>query len=103
MKGQKIRSILALIVIMGGAMQLFAQSSNIVKEYKPVTYLSTFDLRELDDSMSNEQKQQPLMMLSKKCELPMFCAIEHNMEVKSRIPVRIRLGNLDYVNKLEGK
>ena len=39
----------------------------------------------------------------KTVQLPFFCRIEEMMSVQARFPVRIRLGNLDYVNKLEGK
>lgn len=35
--------------------------------------------------------------------LPLFCGIEDKMEKNAKIPVRFRLGNLNYVNKLEGK
>jgi len=35
--------------------------------------------------------------------LPFFCKMEHQLQLKSRIPVRIRLGNVDYVNKMESK
>ena len=36
-------------------------------------------------------------------ELPLFCRTEHKWSKLSGINVRMRLGSLDYVNKLEGK
>ena len=36
-------------------------------------------------------------------ELPMFCKMEHQMWSSSKMNVRIRLGSLEYVDKLEGK
>ena len=36
-------------------------------------------------------------------KLPIFCKMEHRMQAKSRFPVRIRLGDVAYVNKLESK
>ena len=35
--------------------------------------------------------------------LPLFCKFEHKISQKSKLNVRMRLGSLDYVNKLEGK
>ena len=33
----------------------------------------------------------------------LFCKIEEKIEIKSKVPVRFRLGSLDYVNQLEQK
>jgi hypothetical protein len=33
----------------------------------------------------------------------LFCRVEWNWEKKTKLPLRIRLGTLDYVNELEGK
>ena len=32
-----------------------------------------------------------------------FCEIENQIQKISKIPLRVRIGNLDYVNKIEGK
>lgn len=43
------------------------------------------------------------IMFMKTTKKPLFCHLEYLCEKKSNIPVRFRLGNLYYVNKLEGK
>jgi len=39
----------------------------------------------------------------KASDLPIFCKAEHQIQKKSGIAFRFRLGSLDYVNSLEGK
>lgn len=36
-------------------------------------------------------------------DLPFFCRIEHNLGLKTRVPIKFRLGSVDYVDWLEGK
>lgn len=39
----------------------------------------------------------------KASELPLFCKFEYKMEKSSKLNLRMRLGDLNYVNKLENK
>jgi hypothetical protein len=36
-------------------------------------------------------------------DLPFFCRIEHNFAQKSTVPLKFRLGSVEYVDWLEGK
>lgn len=36
-------------------------------------------------------------------DLPFFCKIEYLLELSAQLPIKIRLGDLNYVNSLENK
>jgi hypothetical protein len=36
-------------------------------------------------------------------KLPFFCKIEHKINVQQALPVKFRLGSVEYVDKLQGK
>jgi hypothetical protein len=66
---------------------------------------SKFQLQPLPDPVVNKTGpyRHPVMLpWSAEC-LPFFCKIEHNMGLKSKVPMKFRLGSVEYVDWLEGK
>lgn len=53
----------------------------------------------------NSETPRPLVFLPNWSadQLPFFCKIEHNWGKKARIPLKFRLGSVEYVDWLEGK
>lgn len=49
-----------------------------------------------------EKKVSGILVPLNKVE-PFFCKLESGLEKKSGMPIRIRLGSIDYVDYLEGK
>lgn len=52
---------------------------------------------------SDELEAKPIKSIFDANKLPIFCKFEHQLKQKTNINLRMRLGSLDYVNKLEGK
>jgi hypothetical protein len=54
---------------------------------------------------TDPQTPRPLVFLPNWSadQLPFFCKIEHNWGKKARIPLKFRLGSVEYVDWLEGK
>ncbi len=73
-------------------------SSNVDKP--TLTYVSPLDILTYNDSLY--QSNISIRVKNYKTQ-PIFCHLEHMMQVKSNIPVRFRLGTVQYVDKLEGK
>jgi hypothetical protein len=46
---------------------------------------------------------QPLSILFSPNKLPFFCKMEYKMGVEKQYPIKFRLGNVQYVDELEGK
>ena len=51
--------------------------------------------------LADEQKQVPLAYAYK--DLAFFCKIEVQLEKAAKLPIKFRLGSVDYVDYLEGK
>ena len=47
--------------------------------------------------------QRPMPCVFRVETLPFFCKIEHQMAKKANMPIKLRLGDVPYVDYLEGK
>ena len=80
-------------------------NAQLKKSYEPVTTTSDSALmsnRSLSFS-SNFNSKQILRSDESHKNLGFICRQEWKLETKIGIPLKIRLGSLDYVNRLEGK
>ena len=82
----------------------FSQQSLVLKseKTKKFTLISPLDLKfkTTNAPASHIMTQRSVFDADK---LPLFCKIEHKLSKNSNLNIRMRLGSLDYVNKLEGK
>ncbi len=72
------------------------KKSNILEFNSPLVRL----LKDKPVVKTTVIKQRSIFNVDK---LPIFCKIEHKFAKSSKINLMMRLGSLDYVNKLEGK
>lgn len=72
-------------------------SSSPIDDSKPL--IETFEVNRL---FSLSQKSS-IMGFPKKKSMPFFCRIEDKIEKNTCIPLKMRLGNLNYVDFLEKK
>lgn len=81
---------------------LFGQDTTAVVKHKKIELTSSLD--RMTNSMNlttpSVLKQRSIFDVK---SLPIFCKIEHKLAKSSKVNVMMRLGSLDYVDRLEGK
>jgi hypothetical protein len=90
---------------------LFAQSQTVglvLADLKaPPQYLSSFLLKKTAQKAINQQvvnpAPRPMPLVFNVETLPFFCKIEHKMGLNQKMPIKFRLGDVQYVDELEGK
>lgn len=73
----------------------------------PAQYLTAFSLKKNNQKANNQQMGQksprPIPLVFCVEALPFFCKIEHKMGLNQKLPFKFRLGDVQYVDELEGK
>lgn len=97
-----IVTILLLISVAAKAQQ--ADSVKVKKETAQVNYSPVFNKYNLlHPILGNYLKKISTNIGDPFAHWGFMCVGEYKLEKKTGIPLRLRLGSLDYVNKLEGK
>ena len=73
----------------------------------PPQYLSHFltkkPMQKVDNQQVAPQTPRPIPLVFCVETLPFFCKIEHKMGLNQKLPVKFRLGDVQYVDEMEGK
>ena len=95
--------IVALVILLVPIIGLAQYNNNLkTKEVSKLNLISPLDrLYKYPKGPKASMLQQRSIFEVEK--LPLFCKIEHKLSKNSNVNLRMRLGSLDYVNKLEGK
>lgn len=98
----RVVQFLFLVAFIGLSSTGYAQTKPVAKKAKTIELTSKLDRLYIFDKPTNQSniKQRTIFEVDK---LPIFCKIEHKLAKSSNVNVMMRLGSLDYVNKLEGK
>lgn len=78
---------------------VYAQWQDFTPEMK------SYELRELlfFRNLTFNSQEKDFSWFSGKKMMPLFCQIEDKIEKNTRLPVKLRVGSLNYVNYLENK
>ncbi len=100
--------IFALFIITVGNSQTVGLSLKSIKT--PPQYLSLKNEKmsiKSDFTIDNQQvvknKPRPIPLVFCVETLPFFCKIEYKMGLNNKLPIKFRLGDVQYVDELEGK
>ena len=73
----------------------------------PPQYLSHFLTKKMVQKVESQpitnQTPRPIPLVFCVETLPFFCKIEHKMGLNQKLPVKFRLGDVQYVDEMEGK
>ncbi|WP_324230400.1 hypothetical protein [Lacibacter sp.] len=96
--------LIILLLISLAAKGQQADSVKVKKEKAQIIHSSLFNKYNLLQPLStNHSKKISTNLGSPFAHWGFMCIGEYKLEQKTGIPLRVRLGSLDYVNKLEGK
>ncbi len=71
-------------------------------DYKSLTIVHNSEIaKKIFKQKKSSRTIRPRILMNR--EKALFCEIENQIQKISKIPLRVRIGNLDYVNKIEGK
>ena len=84
-----------------GMISAISQSESTIDKKPKIELKSSMDIHLQAPQTKYISIVQPKVFSVQK--LPLFCKIEHKLAKSSKVNVMMRLGSLDYVNKLEGK
>lgn len=98
---------LTLLCISSFCSETYSQNPDLlftsIDQYKSYIFAKHLEpINKKKDSHAN-QKLQLEKSIFQKNELPLFCKMEFLINQKSQIPVKIRLGDVEYVDMLESK
>ena len=71
-------------------------------QYTPL-FLKKITLKALDNQYVSANKPTKVPSIFSVEALPFFCKIEYKMGLNKKLPVKFRLGDVQYVDELEGK
>jgi hypothetical protein len=101
-----MKNSLLIIIICLTANIVFAQSNYFPRENYQINLIEMIDL-DIYQPLVFAANSSSIMASSKNIysydDLAVFCKIEVKMEKASGFPVKFRLGEVNYVEKLEGK
>jgi hypothetical protein len=80
----------------------YMASSDIPKIGKRV-FLTNLGSKSVDNQCVSAEKPKQIPSIFSVETLPFFCKIEYKMGLNKKLPVKFRLGDVQYVDELEGK
>ncbi len=103
-----MRIVLVLWVIVLGTLSVGAQSDSLSTQLRSVGLASSNIIEPLNLNKNNNStfsftKLNFEQSLPKYKTTAFFCVLEDKILKTSKVPIRMRLGSLDYTNSMEGK